>query len=402
MRTVIEKSKAKGTVFAPPSKSMAHRLLICGALSEKSVISNIQFSEDILATLDCLKALGAKVEIKENEVTLGGLLDSYKDTAILSCRESGSTLRFLLPLCLLSCGEKTLKGKGRLMQRPLTVYEKICGEKGIAFNKNDDGITVRGILKSGEFTLSGEVSSQFISGLLFVLPLLEGDSVINITGNLQSGSYLKLTLSALENFGIRTDYSDIKKIKVYGNQKYNGMSLLVEGDYSNAAFLDAFNIMGGEVEVKGLNDNSLQGDGVYKELFAKLKRENPVISLADCPDLGPVLFSVAAFCNGALFTDIARLRIKESDRIACMQEELLKFGVKSEADENTLRIYPSKLKSPAEPVFAHNDHRIAMAMSVLLSNTGGVLQGSEAVSKSFPDFYEKISALNIKVNTYET
>ncbi|MBE6728739.1 MAG: 3-phosphoshikimate 1-carboxyvinyltransferase [Ruminococcaceae bacterium] len=402
MKISIEKSRAKGTVFVPPSKSMAHRLLICGALSEKSVISGVEFSEDILATIDCLKALGAKAEINENEVTIGGLLKNFKNTALLNCRESGSTLRFLLPLCLLQNGEKKLMGSGRLMQRPYAVYEKICSERNIAFLKREDSITVNGKLFGGEFTLSGEVSSQFISGLLFALPLLNSDSIINITGKLQSSSYLKLTFSALESFGIKIDYSDIKKIKAFGNQNYEDKTLSVEGDYSNAAFLDAFNILGGDVIVKGLNDNSLQGDRVYKELFEKLKEENAVISLADCPDLGPVLFSLAAFCNGAIFTDIARLRIKESDRIACMQQELAKFGVKSEADDDIIRIYRAELKTPTEPIFAHNDHRIAMAMSVLLSKTGGVLEGAESVSKSFPDFFEKISALNIKVSKNET
>lgn len=395
MKISIEKSTAKGTVLAPPSKSMAHRLLICGALSEGSVISNIEFSEDILATLDCLKALGAQVEIDKNVVSLGGLLKGLKNSATLNCRESGSTMRFLLPFCLLCDGEKTLKGSGRLIERPFEPYEKICEERNILFIKNDDSITVNGVIENGEFTLSGEISSQFISGLLFVLPLLNGDSIINITGNLQSASYLKLTFSALQSFGIKIDYSDIKKIKVFGNQKYEDKKLSIEGDYSNAAFLDAFNILGGDVTVKGLNSDSLQGDRVYKELFKKLKSENAVISLADCPDLGPVLFSVSAFCNGALFTDTARLRIKESDRIVCMQKELSKFGVKSDADENTLRIYPAELITPAVPIFAHNDHRIAMAMTILLSKTGGVLEGAESVRKSFPDFYEVLKTVGI-------
>ena len=330
MKVEITKGKAKGVMTAPPSKSMAHRNLICAALSGESSVSGVAFSQDILATLDCLSALGAKINQQGDKITLGGLDPYCAGKVTLNCRESGSTLRFMLPLCLLSGEEITLIGSGRLLKRPMTVYEQLCKEKGIAFYQDDNCIKVKGRLSGGDFYVDGSVSSQFISGLLFALPLLKEDSVINITGELQSESYLKLTLSSLENFGITVDSSNIRRIKIFGGQSYCSKNMTVEGDYSNSAFFEALNFLGSQVQIDGLLENSLQGDKVYLDLIPKLKEENAVISLADCPDLGPVLFALASAGKGAVFTDTARLRIKESDRVSCMEKELSKFGVKME------------------------------------------------------------------------
>ena len=242
MKVKVTPSKAFGSVTAPPSKSMAHRALICCALSNGGEVNNITFSEDIKATLGCLVALGAKAEISESSVKIGGLsIDAVKNDVTLDCKESGSTLRFMLPLCMLTDKKITLKGAKRLFERPLSVYESICREQGIDFKKNDDSVTVCGKLKSGFYSVPGDVSSQFISGLLFALPMLDGISIVEITGKFESASYVDLTLSALRRFGIRITQSGNRFI-VYGNQTYIGQNYVVEGDYSNAAFLSALGL----------------------------------------------------------------------------------------------------------------------------------------------------------------
>lgn len=398
MKATINKSRAVGTITAPPSKSMAHRNLLCAALSERSTVFNVEYSQDILATIDSLKALGANIEINGSTVNIGGFYPEKVKGTTLDCRESGSTLRFILPLCLLSGEEFILKGQGRLLQRPMTVYSDLCREKGIDFEQTNEYIRVKGRLKGGKFTVDGGISSQFISGLLFALPLLNEDSVINIVGEIQSYSYLLLTFKSLTDFGIDIDYTDIRSIKIKGNQTYKNKEVKVEGDYSNAAFFDALNYLDGDVKVEGLAEDSLQGDRVYKELFDKLNKENSVISIADCPDLAPILFVMAAVGNGALFTDTARLKIKESDRAAAMQEELSKFGVKMDVDDNSIRVYASKIKTPTEEINGHNDHRIVMATAILATKTGAVINGAEAVRKSLPDFFERLGSLNINVS----
>ncbi len=395
MKVTIEKGVAKGEMIAPPSKSMAHRNLLCAALSQSSKVYNVEYSEDILATLDCLKALGARVDINGSTVFIGGLTPENTDEKVLDCRESGSTLRFILPLCLISGNVFILRGSGRLMQRPMTVYSDLCRENGIEFEQKKDYIRVKGKLRGGTFNIDGGISSQFISGLLFALPLLKEDSVINIIGEIQSLSYLKLTFASLKDFGIQIDYSDIRHIKIKGNQQYQNKEVTVEGDYSNAAFFDALNFLGGDVKINGLNKESLQGDRVYNELFDKLKKENANISVADCPDLAPILFVLSAVGKGGYFTDTARLKIKESDRALAMKEELSKFGVKMDVEENSVKVYASQIKTPTEEICGHNDHRIVMATSVLATKTGAVIDGAQAVRKSLPDFFERLEGLGV-------
>ena len=398
MKVVINKSRAVGTITAPPSKSMAHRNLLCAALSERSTVFNVEYSQDILATLDSLKALGANIEINGSTVNIGGFSPEKAKGTTFDCGESGSTLRFILPLCLLSGEEFILKGQGRLLQRPMIVYSDLCRDKGIFFEQTDEYIKVKGKLKGGVFTVDGGISSQFISGLLFALPLLKEDSVINIVGEIQSYSYLLLTFKSLTDFGIDVDYSDIRSIKIKGNQTYKNKSVTVEGDYSNAAFFEALNYIDSSVKVDGLDKNSLQGDKVYKELFDKLKNENATISVADCPDLAPILFVVAAVNHGATFTDTARLKIKESDRASAMKEELEKFGVMMDVKDNNVIVYPSEIKKPNINIYGHNDHRIVMSTAVLATKTGATIDGANAVSKSFPEFFEHLCSLKVAVH----
>lgn len=399
MTVTINKSKVSGEISAPPSKSMAHRYLICGAFSKESIIKCVQFSKDIIATLNCLESLGARVEINDDSVKIGGLNFNFTPAEILDCNESGSTLRFLIPIALLFGKEITFKGTKRLFSRSLSVYEEICKSQGIKFDLKEDSLTVNGKLHSGEYYVRGDISSQFISGLIFALSLLQEESVINITEKIESGSYLDLTIKALEEFGANVIRKDERTITV-GKSYYNSREISVEADYSNAAFLDAFNYLGGSVTVNGLSDNSVQGDRVYKEMFVLLKSGKPTLDISDCPDLAPVLMAVASVHNGAIFEGTKRLKIKESDRGLAMKEELEKLGIPVNVEENRITVESRPLKTPIVPISSHNDHRIVMAMSVLLSITGGTIEGAEAVSKSYPHFFSDLRKLGIEANIY--
>lgn len=398
MRVKIEKSTASGRVSAPPSKSMAHRYLICAAMSAGSRVTGLSLSDDIKATLEGLKALGAQVQRCENGIEIGGFDFAAEPAAYtIDCNESGSTLRFLLPLCLLFEREITLKGTKRLFERSLSVYEQICNAQGLLFDKGESSVTVKGRLKAGKYSVRGDISSQFITGLIFALSTLSEDSEINIEGKIESGSYLGLTLKAMGDFGVRISRIDERTIYIKGNQYCKRRKLAVEGDYSNAAFLEALNLFGGNASVRGLSRESAQGDRVYRELFPLLSRGTPEIDITDCPDLAPVLMAVAAAKNGARLVGTARLKIKESDRGEAMREELAKLGAEVYVEENEITVLPCALKSPTVPIYGHNDHRIVMAMAVLLSVVGGEISGAQAVSKSFPDFFETLSQLGVRV-----
>ena len=403
MQIEIFPSKASGTVVAPPSKSMAHRLLICAGLCKgESRIRGIAPSEDVLATLDCLSAIGADCHYENDTVTVRGIDGtSVRIGRELPCRECGSTLRFFIPIALLSDETVTLTGSARLLARPQSVFEDVCQKKGLYFENNGEKIHVRGALKSGVYEIPGNVSSQFISGLLFVLPLLEGDSEICITGVLESRPYIDLTLSALSQFGVQAEWKEGNVLSVKGGQRYEAREAAVEGDYSNAAFFEALNYVGGSVTVTGLAKNSLQGDRVYADYFSALQKGSPTLSIGACPDLGPILFSVAAAQNGAAFTETARLKIKESDRGAAMAAELAKLGAVVTVEENTITVHPTTLHPPTEILCGHNDHRIVMALSVLLTKLGGRIEGAEAVAKSLPDFFDRLEQLGVKIQQYD-
>ncbi len=398
MDVIIQKSTAYGRVKAPPSKSMAHRYLICGALSKKSEIKGISFSKDIEATLNCLRGLGADIQINDNSVLIGGLdFSNSLPVESLFCNESGSTLRFLIPIALLFNKKITFSGTNRLFERSLSIYEEICNSQGLEFSKTENSITVSGRLSSGKYTVRGDISSQFISGLMFALSQLEGDSEINITGKCESASYLALTVKALADFGVRISRIDECTIYIKGSQSCKNRSISVEGDYSNAAFLESFNLFGGNVAVTGLGKNSAQGDRVYRELFELLNKGKPTIDVSDCPDLAPVLMAVAAAKNGVILKGTSRLRIKESDRGAAMQAELSKFGCRVTVKENEIFVSSKGFRPPTVALFGHNDHRIVMALSVLLTLTGGTIMGAQAVSKSYPDFFDNLLSLRVNL-----
>lgn len=397
MNVTIHPSTAAGTVNAPPSKSVTHRALICGALSEQCTIERLAFSKDIQATLSCLRSLGAVITENGQTVTIGGCNPfNIPEGVVLDCGESGSTLRFLLPLCLLSGQRVTLRGHGRLMQRPLTVYEDLCREKGFLYEKSEDAVTVCGRLLPGYYRVSGNVSSQFITGLIYALSLLSGESRLEIVGQLESASYIAITQSVMGDFGVEI----MRKGHMYiisGNAHYSRDVYTVEGDCSNAAFLDGFNLLDGSVKVNNLTSNTLQGDRVYQRFFADLLNGIQKYDLSDCPDLGPVMFALAAACGGATFTGTARLRLKESDRVLAMSEELAKFGIQTIMDENAFTVLSGKLRHPEAPLSGHNDHRIVMALSLLCSVDGGTIIGADAVEKSYPDYFDVLKSLGIEM-----
>lgn len=398
MKVTITPGTARGTVCAPPSKSMAHRLLMGAGLSEGiSVINHIDLSEDIKATLGIIEALGGRYTLDGQQVTMHGIGEKrIKTETTLDCKESGSTLRFFIPLLLSGGQYAEFTGAKRLYERPLGIYEDICKEQGIFFEKNETGLKVEGQLQATHYKVKGNISSQFITGLLYALPLLKEDSILEVIPPIESKAYIQMTLEALDIFGIQVKQEE-NTYYVKGNQMYHAKNVTVEGDYSNAAFLDAFNLIGGEIEVTGLREDSLQGDKVYRKYYEVLKEEHPIIDIAECPDLGPILLAMAAVKNGATFTGTRRLKIKESDRGTVMAEELKKFGIKVDVMENEIIVHQGKLQTPTEPLDSHNDHRIAMTMATLCTITGGVIMGAESVRKSFPNYYETIASMGIHV-----
>lgn len=397
-------SALHGAVSAPPSKSIAHRALICGALSQNgAVIENISPSQDVLATLDCLRALGAKTEYNNGRALVGGLDPSVTPQgAVLDCRESGSTLRFLIPLCLLSGSETVFTGGKRLLSRPLGVYKDICESRGIVFDLNGDRLIIKGKLESGRYDVDGGVSSQFISGLMMALPLLDGESVISVTGRFESRPYVDITSDVMSAFGAETAFDEAKTEYTLRGARYKspaGGKYTVEGDYSGAAYLDCFNLLGGNVEVKGLapDTETKQGDSIYKKMFAALEAGEKRFDLADCPDLAPVMFALAAHFGGARFRGVSRLAFKESDRTASMAAELAKFGACVQVSGDEAEIISSGLHRPDEPLCSHGDHRVVMALSALCGVYGGTIKGAEAVNKSFNGYFDRLRSLGADI-----
>ena len=403
MTVTFTPSAARGTVSAPPSKSDAHRALIAAALSDGCVVKNLAFSKDIEATATCLNKMGAVVEKANGGLLFGSLRpENIDNSQVFDCFESGSTLRFLLPLCMLSGKEYTFVGSGRLLARPLSVYEEICRRDGIRFENNGKKITVAGRLKGGDYSVPGNISSQFITGLLFALPLCENDSRLTVTGAFESASYVDITLGVLRRFGIEIGREG-NVFSIKGGQTFRADEYTVEGDWSNAAFLDAFNLLGGNVTVTALSPDSAQGDRVYREMFARFGTEKcPVFDLSDCPDLAPLMFSLAAFFGGARFVGTKRLALKESDRGETMKEELSPFGAKLHIFDNEIVVECEELHAPTRALYGQCDHRVVMALSVLCSRFGGTITGAEAVEKSFPDFFSKLKSLTIGLVTDDT
>lgn len=404
MKVKINKSIAKGTIKAQPSKSYAHRLLIAGALSkEESVIGNVILSNDIIATINCIKALGKDVIIngdKEKTIIIKNN-DSFniddQDEIIFDCLESGSTLRFFIPIALLLNKKVTFKGTEKLISRGIQIYEDICNNQNIKVIKNTNSITFIGKIKPDDFHVQGNISSQFISGLLFALPLLEEDSCITITTPLESKNYVDITIDVLKQSGIIINQKDENSYYVVSSQVYQPINNSVEGDYSNAAFIASLNYLEGDVKIEGLNKESFQGDKKYIELFQQLNNGYTTCDIKNCIDLGPILFCFASLKHGGCFTGVNRLRIKESDRIGDIKEELQKFNIEVIEEEDKVIINNKHIQKPNIILNGKNDHRIVMALSIMLSKFGGEIEGIEAVNKSYPGFFEDLKSLGIEV-----
>ncbi len=401
MRVRIQPGELRGTVSAPPSKSMAHRMLICAALAEgESLVRPIELSEDILATMDGLGALGAKIRQEDDCLRVAGCRPAEADSTVIPCRESGSTLRFLLPLCLLNAKEMRLTGSERLLARPLDVYEILCKERGFRLERSPEGIRVQGKLEAGEYTVRGDLSSQFLTGLAYALSLLEGESILRILPPIESEPYLRMTLEAMAACGVTIRRPEPETLMIPEGMRYAAGKKNVEGDWSNAAFFEALRQAGHGIRITGLREDSLQGDRVCREYFRRIAQGGAEVDVTDCPDLAPVLMTFGAMNGGVRLTGTRRLRFKESDRGQVMAEELAKFGVGVSIGENDITIGGETPNVPREILDGHNDHRIVMALAVLCTRTGGVIDGAEAVRKSFPGFWDAMLGLGARIDKF--
>ena len=380
MDMTIQPRKLRGEIQIIPSKSQAHRLLICAAFADsRTTLVCPETNRDIEATVDCLNALGADIIRTENGYAIAPV-SRIPEQAVLNCHESGSTMRFLLPIVGAFGVDATFQMAGRLPQRPLSPLWEEMERMGCTLTRpTEDTIRCTGKLQSGTYSIDGGVSSQFITGLLFATALMDGKSTITITGTLESKPYVDMTKQALTIF----EAPDF----------HTPEFLTVEGDWSNAAFFLAANTLGSELSVLGLNPGSAQGDRAVVEILKALENGIPTVSAKDIPDLVPILSVVAAAKYGAVFTDIRRLRMKESDRVASTVVMIENLGGKAEADENTLKIYGTGLVGGT--VDAVNDHRIAMAVAIAATvcKEDVTILGAECVRKSYPRFWEEYARL---------
>ncbi|MBM6818353.1 3-phosphoshikimate 1-carboxyvinyltransferase [Clostridium saudiense] len=422
----IYPSKLKGEVKIPPSKSMAHRAIICAALSDGlCIIENIDYSDDIIATIDAMNSLGAKIVKHKDYIEVIGAYGSDEkpqETRIIDCNESGSTLRFLVPISLLFKGSSKFIGRGNLGKRPLTTYYNIFERQGIEYSYEEGNLNlvINGELNPGTFEVEGNVSSQFITGLLFTLPLLKEDSKIIITTEMESKGYIDLTLRAMNDFGVEIINNNYREFIIKGNQKYNARNYRVEGDYSQAAFFLCADSLGNDVLCKDLDLNSLQGD---KEVIDILERMNVVFNANDigvkgttngelastvidgsqCPDIIPVLTSVAALTKGTTeIINAGRLRIKECDRLAAVTSELNKLGAKIIEKEDGLVVTGVEKLQGGVEVWSHKDHRIAMTLAIASTRCEEpiVIKDYECIAKSYPNFFEDFKALGGNVHEW--
>ena len=420
MDVVVKRARAvAGRIAAPPSKSMAHRAVLCAALAKgTSHLHHLAFSKDISATLGAAARLCARVTTGENDAVVEGLGRFLPVDAPVDCCESGSTLRFLIPLASLTGQEVTFTGRGRLMERPQSVYKTLYQQQGLRFEQGADRLTVEGALTPGEYELAGNVSSQFISGLLFALPLLDGDSTLHLIPPVESRSYIDMTRAVQAAFGVTSRWLDETTLALPGRQHYRPCDYDVEGDYSQAAFPAVLGAVCGGVTVTGLRPDTLQGDAVILDIlrrcgaqftregdtvtFAKAPLHGVDIDLADCPDLGPVLMVLGLLCEGTtVIRNAERLRLKESDRIAAMEAELRACGGVLESEGGTITVHgcAEHLHAPEGILHGHNDHRVVMSLAVLSAAAGLPLtvDDAEAIQKSWPNFFAAIRPLGVEV-----
>ena len=377
MNITITPRHLRGEVTVIPSKSQAHRLLICAAFADgPTQLVCSETNRDIEATVDCLRALGAQILSTESGYTVFPV-ESVPQSAVLPCRDSGSTLRFMLPVAGALGVDATFTMEGRLPERPLCPLWEEMERMGCSLSRpTENTVRCQGKLRSGEYSIDGSISSQFITGLLFAHMLLD-DCALTITGKLESKPYVDLTKAVLDLFADRRSPGYVA----------------VEGDWSNGAFWLAANALGCDLSIHGLDQASLQGDRAVVDIVRQLEIGTPTVSVADIPDLVPILSVVAAARHGAVFTDIQRLRLKESDRVASVIAMLEALGGKAAATEDTLTVHPATLTGGT--VDTCNDHRIAMstAIAAIVCTQPVSVLGAEAVNKSYPHFWAEYRRL---------
>lgn len=418
MNINITPTALNGTVRVPSSKSLCHRAVIAAALSNgDSSIYNVNMSKDIEATIEAVKALGAEVQAAGDVLKVRSISFPQLQKDEIFCGESGSTLRFLIPLALLQKDEVTFTGTGRLSERPLTPYVEIFKKQGIEFGSESGlPLKLKGELKNDTFEIQGNISSQFITGLLFALPVLEGDSKIVITSELESKPYISLTLDVLKKFSINIQNNEMKEFLIKGNQSYITTDYKVEGDFSQAAFWLCAGALGGKITCCGMNLNSIQGDAVIVSLLKNMgaainsvndcvtaEKSNTrgiTIDASECPDLVPILAVLGALSEGTTkIINAGRLRIKESDRLKAISTELNKIGADITEKEDSL-IINGKPYLKGGTVEGWNDHRIVMALAVasIRCKTPVVINGCQAINKSYPGFFEDFKKLGGKID----
>jgi len=413
-KVTVKPSRLKGSVRVPSSKSISHRAVICAGLSQgTSRIGNINFSQDIDATIDAMKSLGVKAVKGQLTVEITGSGKPDVINGDIDCFESGSTLRFLIPVAALTGKKVVFSGRGELVNRPLGPYYSIFDEKGIGYSAVDGKLplTIEGKLTPGEYRLRGDVSSQFISGLLFALPLLEGDSRIVITSELESKGYVDLTVDMLKRFSVDVDNLGYREFRIKGNQSYKAMDCSVEGDFSQAAFWLVAGTLGADIECLGLNLDSLQGDRAIMEIIENMggtilasgdsvralpsATKGITFDASECPDLVPVVTVLASLSEGTTrIINASRLRIKECDRLKAICTELNKIGADIEEMEDGL-VIRGKEQLKGGTARSWGDHRIAMSLAVASTRCSGplVIEDSSSVRKSYPEFWNHFKML---------
>lgn len=432
MRAVILPGAAEGSVLPPASKSLAHRALIAAALAAGETTleglfppGGLPLSEDLQATLAAVQALGAAVQpLPGGRLRLRGAGFPAAPAGPVDCGASGSTMRFLIPLFALTGRPVQLTGRPGLLRRPLQPYARLFAGRGLPFSAGPGGVRLCGPLPAGEYRISGALSSQFITGLLLALPLLAGDSLVRVLPPFVSRPYVQMTLGLLAAFGVQAHWQDPLTLLIPGGQQYRPQPrFLLEADYSQAAFFAALGALSGRVEVLGLQPDSLQGDRVLLDCLARMGApaqptpggglcwaRAPLrggrFDLADCPDLGPPLAVLCCLARGpSVLCHAGRLRLKESDRPAALIAELKKLGLTLSAggpDGDSLTTpgwQGGPLPAPTGPLDSWQDHRVAMALAVAATRAGGpvVLRGAQAVGKSYPQFFDRLQALGVRL-----
>ena len=413
---IIKADKLVGELSPPPSKSVLHRYIIASSLAKGiSKIENISFSEDIIATIEAMKKLGAKIEQKDNYLLIDGS-DTFKnlnENIEIDCNESGSTLRFLFPLSIVKKNKVLFKGRGKLFKRPMTPYFKNFEKFKIKHSYiNENAILLEGQLKAGIYEIDGNISSQFITGLLFSLPLLDRESKIIINGKLESSNYIDISLDCLNKFGVKIINNSYQEFIIEGNQSYRAGNYRTEADYSQAAFFLVANAIGSKIKINDLSEDSLQGDKKIIDYISEIDNWNSkdtlVLDGSETPDIIPILSLKAAVSGKKIeIVNVERLRIKESDRLKATVEELskLNFDLIEKKDSiliNSRENFEANKNEKIVSLSAHSDHRIAMMIAIAATCYDGeiLLDNLDCVKKSYPNFWEVFLSLGGKIYEY--